>query len=285
MDLKEAAEYQRVAEANRLFYREVARLYDSTETCITSPRFQNQLRESLKEILGLISKPAQEVSALDACGGTGNVALNLARLGVPAELSDISSEQLAIYHEKCAAAGLEPRTFQGEISQFLRSNPAKYDLIVFSSALHHLQDYTYVLSLAFDALAPGGLIFTLYDPTPAGARKRSTRIFLAADYLVFKFTAQLGDVPAGIARKIKRRLRRGAAAGAEGGSDETPFLAEYHMLSGIDDHKLAEHMKELGAEVVWHRRIPGGRHAFTRKLIGLFGDATDFELLLRKPAS
>ena len=285
MDWKPDADYERVAEANRLFYQRVARIYDQTETCVSDPLFQKKLQDTLTELLALIPKPPSEIAALDACGGTGNVALKLAARGIPVTLADISPSQLEIYREKCEGAGLTSKIHCGDVAQFLRESRVRYDLIVFSSALHHLADYRSVLGLAFRALAPGGLILTLYDPTLVARRKRLSQFVLSMDYLLFKVREQWKDVPAGVARRIKRKVRGAGRKKAEAAlTDENiGFMAEYHINTGIDDLELVRNLKESGAEVLWHRRLSGGRHGFTRKLVGWLGDATDFSLLIQKP--
>ena len=284
MDWKPNADHERVAEANRLFYQKVARVYDRTETCVADPVFQKKLEHTLTESLSFIEKPLSRIAALDACGGTGNVALKLASRGISVTLADISPSQLEIYKEKCQAAGLVPTIYCGDICQYLRGSEIRFDFVVFSSALHHLADYQSVLALAYEALMPGGVILTLYDPTLVAKRSSASRMVLNLDYLLFKVRKQWKDVPGGIFRRVKRKLNSRAKTAEIKLSDENlGFLAEYHLNAGIDDYELIGRMKKLGAEVIWHRRISGGRHTLTQKLVDMFGDATDFSLLLRKP--
>lgn len=286
MDWTPTADYERITEANRLFYKKVARVYDKTETCVADPEAQRKLEGILNEALVFLSKPAAEVNALDACGGTGNIALKLAARGIPVTLADVSPDQLEIYKEKCQKMGKEARTHCGDILAFLKSTPAKYDIIVFSSALHHIENYMAVLTLAYEALAPGGIIMTIYDPTLVSGRKSGTRMFLFLDYLTFKLRKQTSDLIPGVARRIKRTIRgRNPQEGGEIADESLGFLAEYHLTRGIDDHELVRGMVQRGAEVLWHQRESGGRYAITRKLVGLMGDATDFRTLFRKPAA
>ena len=49
-------EYERVAEANRRFYSQIAAFYDASETCVTDPRIQKQLEADLDEIVTLIGR-------------------------------------------------------------------------------------------------------------------------------------------------------------------------------------------------------------------------------------
>jgi 2-polyprenyl-3-methyl-5-hydroxy-6-metoxy-1,4-benzoquinol methylase len=283
------AEYQKVADANRLFYAKFARMYDATESCVSNPRFQAELQRTLEQVLSHLGKPMAAIAALDACGGTGNVALKLAERGVRVTLSDISEEQIAICREKCRAGGLQLTEFCGEIGAFLGQHPGEFDLVVFASALHHLADFRTILRLAYESLRPGGLILTLYDPTLIAERSRATQLVLSLDYMTFKLLDQWRDIPAAVMRRIKRKLQK-----IDASTDKTRvaiseenlgYLAEYHITHGIDDRALVREMNALGAETVWHKRIPGGRSRIARKLVASFGDATDFELLLRKPSA
>jgi ubiquinone/menaquinone biosynthesis C-methylase UbiE len=283
MDWTPTPDYQRIAEANRLFYQKNAQIYDTTETCVTNPIFQKQLQDMLDEALAIIGKPLSEISALDACGGTGNVGLKLANRGVSVTLADVSPDQLEIFRTKCQKQGIQAQTHCGDIAAFLDQSKEQYDFIVFSSALHHLADYHSVLALAYDALRPGGVLMTLYDPTLVSKRSLGTRCLLSFDYLCFKVREQWTDVPAGLARRLKRKLRPRATPQAEIPDDSIGFLAEYHLGKGIDDLDLIQRLKNRGAELLWHKREGGGRHQFTRKLVAMLGDATDFKTLFRKP--
>ena len=81
-DWNPSSECQKIAEANRQFYSQIAPLYDGSETCVTDRRIQKQLEADLDRILGIIGRQPKEIRALDACGGSGNVALKLLNRGV-----------------------------------------------------------------------------------------------------------------------------------------------------------------------------------------------------------
>lgn len=277
--------YAKIASANRLFYAQTAAQYDATETCVTDPRAQALLESDLDRILQLFQRPAAQLRALDACGGSGNISLKLLRRGVQVTLADISEDLQAIFRRKCEAAGYTPQLYTGEIAAFLASTPERFDLIVFSSALHHLENVEAVLRLARECLAPGGLLFTTFDPTARAHHHFLTRALQRFDYFGFKLFCQTSDVFAAAGRRTKRLLagtRAADKARAEVNASTAGLLAEYHVEQGIDDLALVSHLKQAGYEVVWHERYSGGRTALTRWLIRLLGDATSFKLLLRR---
>jgi 2-polyprenyl-3-methyl-5-hydroxy-6-metoxy-1,4-benzoquinol methylase len=277
--------YSKIASANRLFYAQTATQYDSTETCVTDARAQALLEADLDRILQLLQRPAAQVRALDACGGSGNISLKLLRRGVQVTLADISEELQAIFRRKCAAEGFTAKIHTGEIADFLSHSGDSFDLIVFSSALHHLENVEAVLCLARERMAPGGLLFTVFDPTSRAQHHLLTRALQRVDYYGFKVFCQTSDVFAAFGRRTKRLLSgtRAANKSAAAVNESTAgLLAEYHVEKGIDDLALVSRLKQAGYEVVWHERYPGGRTALTRWLVRMLGDATSFKLLLRR---
>jgi SAM-dependent methyltransferase len=281
-----SAAYWKVVEANRRFYAGNAELYDSTETCLVDPRAQRMLDDDLDRILSLLGRPAAELHALDACAGSGHIALKLLARGVRVTAADVSSDLLAVFEKK--AEGLPPRyeVVCDDVGRFLAGTAARFDLIVFSSALHHLEDPDAVLALAGRRLGDGGLLFTVFDPTPRGHRPVDALMWL--DYLTFKLTRQSRDLPAALGRRLRRTCNglggRRAGKGSLDLSDENlGVLAEYHVETGIDDHRLAGVLADEGLELLWHHRYAGARWALTRALLDRAGWVTAFKLLARNP--
>ena len=280
-------QYAKVAEANRQYYAKNASAYDKTSVCGKDSEFQQHLELSLAEVLEHLDRPASELRVLDACGGTGNVAIKLLKRGLDVTLTDISREQLAIFEQKCTTLPRRARVVCSEIASFLVEHPGQFDLIVFSSALHHLEGYTAVLKLCLKALRPGGLVFTLLDPTIAVRRKFLVRVGSRLDYFAFLCLDNAADLPRAIGRRLKRMVsgsQKQNCAQMQINDATLGVLAEYYAMRGIDDLKLVEELREEGFEIVWHKRIVGGRYALTRKLVEWTGEKTEFELLLRKPA-
>jgi 2-polyprenyl-3-methyl-5-hydroxy-6-metoxy-1,4-benzoquinol methylase len=281
-----SAQYTKVVEANRQFYAKQARLFDNCETVLHDCEAQHHLQQTLDELLRVMDRPITDVRVLDACGGTGNVALKLLKRGLNVTLTDISREQLAIFEEKSAALPTSARVVCGEIGSFLAEHPGEFDLIVFSAALHHLENYPAVLNLCLTALRPRGLVFTINDPATRSNHKFLTRQILLVDYLMFKILDNTSDLPAALGRRAKRMISGAQYQAREEMqiNDATAgVLAEYYAHRGIDDLKLAEELRKAGFEVVWHKRRAAARYRIFRKLVKWTGAITEFELLLRKP--
>lgn len=252
-------QYRRVAEANRQYYAKTAQLYETSETCLISAHDQRIIQDDLMQILTMIPGGFTP-RVLDACGGSGNIALKLLARDLDVTVCNISLDMLSILHEKTLRFGYTPKIICTEVGSFLDQARPSYDLIVFSSALHHLEDINYVVGKALERLTPG-VPYTVFDPTP-----RSNAIMcliLWLDYLWFKISQQPGDLLAAIGRRLHRMGGR---------------------LQGGDQPKAAELTEaNLGYEVVWHKRYAGARHRLARFLIQAIGGVTYFKLLIRKP--
>jgi 2-polyprenyl-3-methyl-5-hydroxy-6-metoxy-1,4-benzoquinol methylase len=259
---KPSENYRKVAEANRSFHNQLAALYDKTEGSVVDPHELAVLETELDRALAFLGRNPAEIRALDACGGSGSVSLKLLRRGVKVTLADISSDLIKIFQEKCRELGYKPEVVCTEIADFLSDSRQTFDLIIFSSALHHLENIEGVLTLAFERLAPGGLLLTFFDPTDRSQLRTITRAIQRADYYVFKILHQGADLPKAIGRRF-RRIFAGVSADKKSivplDASTVGMLAEYHIEKGIDDKNLVARLRQVGYEVVQHDRYAGGR--------------------------
>ncbi len=223
------------AEANRIFYRDEALDYDRTEACLRDARQQDRLFDALARIVPCLGGSPR---ALDVGGGSGNVGAALHRHGVTTVVVDVSPEMTAIWRRKAARLGLTPEIHNMPIEEFFATDARSWDLITFSSALHHLDDYAGVLKLAGARLAPGGLLLTIFDPTLA---TRAMRLVRKMDFVAW------------LAVRRPRSLHRFALwarqAGirSAGGVRALGRIAERHAYTGIDDYELVA----LRAAAAW----------------------------------
>ena len=183
---KPSNRYLTVVEANRLFYAQTAYQYDSTECCVTDKWFQTILDNDIDRIVNFIDKAQTKIRVLDACGGSGNVALKLLRRNVHVTLVDVSPDLLRIYEKRCSDHDYTSAIVNSEIGEYLNNSKANFDLIVFSSALHHLEDIDGILSLAFHRLREGGFLFSIFDPTVRADQSSFAKAIMWMDYVVFK---------------------------------------------------------------------------------------------------
>jgi SAM-dependent methyltransferase len=288
---EELEEYRRVALANRLYYSRTAALYDATESCVCDRGAQQMLRDDLDRILRTWGGDPRDMRCLDACAGSGNVSLKLLARGAQVTACDVSPELLKILEVRASQIGPMPTIVCDDIVGFLLGASDLFDLIVFSSALHHLANIPTVLKLSGKRLAPGGLLYTVFDPILRRELGVFARGLLAIDYLVFKISRHRPDFIPGLRRRITRALRsrqvsageRKAGLGLE--PENLGVLAEYHVEEGVDDEGLLGILQAEGLEKIWHLRYAGARYSVARALLTRMNQPTSFRLLARKPAA
>lgn len=258
------------SEANRIFYADEAAAYDLTEDCLCSPRQQRRLHAALGIALRHIDGRPQ---VLDACGGTGNVGVALHSYGIVPVVVDVSPDMTALWRQKAARFGSVPEIHIATVESFLASDPRRWDLITFASALHHLEDYTSVLLSAAEHLAPGGLIFTIFDPTVADTRMRLLRRADFALWLAWRRPLRFGQLLAG-------RLTQATRSPASG--EHVGRMAERHAYAGIDDRQLVSAAAAHGMEVLVHDTYCDARLAPVRFALRRLQSPSSFHLVLRR---
>lgn len=260
------------AEANRRFYAIHAKEYDETELCVNADRARRRLEVLLDRA---VSELAPDARVLDAGGGSGNASLLLSERGFKPLLLDVSPEMVALWEQKARDRGFEPSSEISTLEDFFATDDRAWDLIVFSSVLHHLQDPVALLELAASRLAPGGFIVTVFDPLELTRRGMWLRRF---DYLCWLLVESPGRVPGLIAQ----RLWPGPQAEGE---VNLGAVAEYHANSGLRDGAIISALSEAGLGVVVHDRIYDARFAIFRRLARRLRMPTAFSLVVRSPAS
>lgn len=263
------------AEANRLLYTDLAESYDRREACVVDPRHRRRLLEALDEALRVVSD-APEV--LDACGGSGNVSAILSGSGIVPAVVDVSSEMLAQWISRAQGMGLAPETHVAPIESFLRDDRRCWDLIAFSSALHHLEHPAEVLALAATRLKEGGAILTIYDPTLA---TRMLRLLRMVDWIGYLLLHQPREFLIVGRRWFKRRRDRAA----RNDGSHIGRLAERHALGGIDDRALRGTLQDAGLDIVVHERCYEARLLIVRVLLRLLRRPSSFRFLAQRPAA
>ena len=255
------------AEANRRFYRTIAATYDETELAGAHPGARALLDELLRRALSLVG---ENPSVLDACGGSGYVSEMLLRRGIRPVVVDVSSEMLALWRAKAERLGSEPEAVESEILDFLVTDPRTWDVIVFSSALHHLDSPERVVEAAAGRLRPGGVLVTAFDPPLA---VRGDRLLRRLDWVLFQAVHE----PREFMRTLAARLRRSV-------TDEPPIgrLAERYAYEGVDDDALCRLLESRGFELVVHRRTPDARLLLVRALLRLMRRDGAFHLVARR---
>jgi ubiquinone/menaquinone biosynthesis C-methylase UbiE len=258
------------ADANRRFYSERARVYDLVEHCVVDHNCRVELREVLSDAISILKKHPR---ALDACGGAGNAAEVLAELGATPVVVDISPEMLAKWRTKARSRGLSGETVAAEIVEFFERDSREWDLIIFSSALHHLENYDEAIRAAVRRLVAGGVVVTIFDPTLQGRVARAVR---RLDWIAYAALREPHQLSAGMRRRLLNLATHGGASlGAR---------AERHASTGVDDLQLRRTLEQQGLEVLSHTRYVSTRLWWTAALLRLMRAPNAFRLTARKAA-
>lgn len=262
------------AEANRLLYSDLAESYDRSEACVIDPRHRRRLLEALDEALRVVPQAA---AVLDACGGSGNVSAGLSRNAIVPVVVDVSSEMIDQWVSRAQRMGLSPETHVAPIEEFLRRDDRCWDLIAFSSALHHLERPAEVLALAATRLKDGGAILSIYDPTLA---TRTLRLLRMVDWVGYLLLHQPREFLVVGRRWLRRRLNGTAASDGP----HIGRLAERHALGGIDDLRLRRTFQSAGLDIIVHERCYEARLLPVRILLRLLHTPSSFRFLAQRPS-
>jgi ubiquinone/menaquinone biosynthesis C-methylase UbiE len=252
------------------------------------------LEKDLAFVIQKLARPTGELVALDACGGSGNVTHKLLIMGLKVTLCDISQELTERCTVRTQDYTSDLKVVNAEITQFLSEDKTLYDLIIYSSALHHLENYPEVLRLSFKRLKSGGILYTVFDPALSTRMGIFPRILLGFDYFLFKVRFHPMDTLAGVMRRLRRFLASKFSRPeiSEGSRREdferiTPdylgVLAEYYARTGIDDLQLAADLEQMGFSIILHERYAEARHDFFRRILTSMQEITSFKFVLQKP--
>ena len=262
-----------VAEANQRFYRANAAEYEASEPCLNDARLRVKMTALLAHALDAVA--IENPAALDACGGTGNVSTELVHHGIRPVVVDVSPDMTEIWAEKARTLGLEdPEIHVQPIDEFLRRDERNWDLVTFSSALHHLENYLEVLGLVRSRLARGGVLVTIFDPTVATPFLRRLR---RADYALWLMLRH----PLAFAHAIGRVLGRDTGLRRRD-DDYVGRLAERYAVEGVDDVAIVALFGSAQFEVLRHERGYEARLRPIRWFLRRRCMPTSFSLLIRR---
>ena len=260
-----------VIDANRKVYTNITATY---EDVVFTGDANNRLKFLLSNTIEILKETKQDILALDACGGTGQASFMLNDLGCETHLVDLSSEMIANMKKRCSKNNIKIKTINSEINEFFKNNKIKYDLIVFSSALHHLRLPAKVLILAMESLSKGGILLTISDPT-INIQKRSFKILSFLDR-TFNHLLINPLVPF----KLMFEKIYGNFSSKNGKERDQGWLSEFHTVYGINDEELIEELVQNKNYILFHKRYTAGYTWFFQKVYKIFKFRTSFLLLV-----
>jgi len=270
----------KVIEANVAFYRQIARKYDSYETYLFDPFLQQCLEDDLDKIGSYFVSLGRTPACLECGGGTGNLTLKMCARGWAVTVVDVSDRMLCLLKEKARAQGHSPALIHSPIEQYLEAAHEAYDLVAFSSVLHHLYSYISVVERATKRLRSGGIFYSNYDPL-APKSPFWARAFASLDTTIAKVLFDPADVLPGIWRRLRKLLSRsdpefGRAVVSAGD------LAEFHVPTGVDDAQILRLLQASGFSIVEHQRFATGRTTVVRFMNERLRLLESFKIIARR---
>lgn len=156
--------YKKIIEGNIEVHEKEASFYD----CIHSEIYNFIEQKRIKNGLLFIHKRIRKNSfkALDIGCGTGNITLKLAELGYSVTSVDISEPMLNILKEKVSLHKYKHRIslVKSNVDDFINNQSQSYDIVTFSSVLHHLPDYLTTLKKTCNIVKNQGFVFIIHEP-------------------------------------------------------------------------------------------------------------------------
>src|ERR1700730_1796866 len=193
----------RVIGANVEFYRQFADKYESYEPYLFDKVLQKSLEDDLDKIGSYFGALGRAPSCLECGGGTGNLTLKMCARGWDVTVVDISEHMLDLLKEKALMRGYSPALVPSSIERYLEATDESFDLVAFSSVLHHLYSYPSVVWDAASHVRSGGLFYSNWDPTIPRNRFWA-RAVESIDIAAAKFILDPGDFLPGIWRRTRK---------------------------------------------------------------------------------
>ena len=260
---------EQIKKANKELHDIEAQYYDILHSEIWNFYEHSKTRRDLRKIAEIIEK--ETLYVLDVGAGTGNLTLKFLASGDTITAIDICGEMLNVLSEKI------PANFDdnvelvcGDVDEFLLKTEQKYDVIAFSSVLHHLPDYLYTLNLASSQLVGGGVIYITHEPLPRlneiGFFYRNVgRVLCLFDYYL-------------------NRLRLAKYSNLEL-PDLDYSVSDIHSREGINPKELLEFLKSKGMKIEFYNEYECYKSGIVSILGNLLLDGRHLKLIARKGES
>lgn len=268
-----------VVSANVEFYREIGKKYDTYEACASDTFFQQMLENDVDAMGRRLENQFPQIRCLDCGGGTGNLALKLLRRGWMVTVVDVSPDMLEISKAKIGASGHTAKFVNDSIEHFLACPTGDFEIVAFSSVLHHLYSPIQVVREVAARIRPGGFFYSNFDPIFPSSRLMAT-CFCNFDTILAKLLYDRNDLLPGMTRRF-RKLALPRDAGHARAIASPGDLAEYHARKGLDDVSIAAVLEEQGFSVN-RARYAAGRTKMTRWLNNRLGASLSFKLMARR---
>jgi len=263
----------KIKEENRKLHNFSAGSYDNYPPYILKQ--QNRMyRKDLNGIKFYLGK-RKNIRVLDCGCGTGILANKLCKQGFEVHCLDISKEMIKITLNKL---GGKCKYFLSDIDCYLETlHEYKYDVICFTSVLHHIGDYYKTLDLAISKLKKGGIIYIADEPQ-AGERTST---------IIIQLIQFLGNMYINMRRAYKNPKHAINFIKNKFKKDENNIdvgLAEYHAtLGGIKEDELIGYFFKKNFMVLFSKHYLMNALKFMDRFNFLYkGQPKTFRMVVKK---
>jgi 2-polyprenyl-3-methyl-5-hydroxy-6-metoxy-1,4-benzoquinol methylase len=236
---------EKIVASNIEVHRQEADIYDAMHTEIFGVHEQRRFNADL-ELIAQHLPVNSVIRVLDLGCGTGNLTLKYLARGYSVKAVDLSPEMVARLRAKVPASCRPRIDIQVCDACVAVSDPATrqtYDLVSFSSVLHHLPDYNLVVERALEQLKPGGLLWVCHEPLKiskcqgsASKRILGTLLQLVDSLYIYARKAMVYGLKTLRTRRLVHRIDYS--------------WSDYHAIKGIDTNDLIRRIKDRGAEII-----------------------------------
>lgn len=151
---------KKILEENIKVQRLEAEVFDERHPEIFNRFQQKEIINDIKFIRRQIS--AKNPSALDIGAGTGNLSLKFLKYGFSVTAVDISKEMLDVLRKKNVTGQI--RLVESDVDSFILKEDRKYDVVAFSTMLHHVPNYIETIKNVIQLLNEGGILYIVHEP-------------------------------------------------------------------------------------------------------------------------
>lgn len=190
---------EKVLEQNIKVHAEEARVYERLHPQLFNWYHRKKSQNDIGFILASFDTKL-DIEVLDLGCGTGFLTTKIMRSPkVRATAVDLSPEMLSELEKK-----IEPlwigriSLINKEAMEFLRSDRARYDIIMASAFFHHVVDFKEFFDVILARLKPGGLFYIAYEPLKQSIDSKVKfilhRCIRALDMAIFKFRLKMEGI-------------------------------------------------------------------------------------------
>ena len=226
---------KKIRDENIKVHREEAEVYDAIHSDIFNKYEQKKTIRDIEFIAKHIS--TKNSSVLDIGCGTGNLSLKFLKYGFSVTGVDISKEMLDILRSKTKNRSL--KLVENDVDSFISKCKEKYDVISFSSVLHHLPNYLETFENTTKILKENGIVYVIHEPKKQIYQKSSASLF----WKIFTILNSL------LSYILISRLRLKGV--------KIPHIdytwSDYHSKQGIDSQEIINYLRGNNFQILYYK--------------------------------